>query len=370
MRSSFFALFFLSLVGAPSSVLACTCARLPPPGADVALSLAQRTPNKDEAIFEGTVSNAQLKGSLFDAKVGDLISADLDGDSPFMLVSFDVSRSYSGQQEKKVELRTGMGGGDCGYPFEVGKQYLVYAGKDESGQLSTGICSGTGLLEDRQADIASLRGDPVIQTDPPEHRASAPTRLCGHVVKSSQASATEHRLMLISVGDKSPVPKDEAQVNDDGSFCASNVSPGEYYLLYVGGIQECPTSFGFYPGVTKFSDAEPISLKSGQPIENLLLKVPFQPSYSVTGTVAVPEKSDSDLQPKVLLISAEQVFVGLFYSQDLSPSGSFRFPQVLPGKYWAIVIVEADDNSKWFTKKVEVDIDNNVSGLSLTLTRK
>jgi hypothetical protein len=370
MRSSFPALLFLSLVVAPSSVLACSCPHPPPPEPNAAPSPVERIPDKDEAVFEGTVSNAQLKGSLFDAKVGDLISADLEGDSPFMLVSFDVSRSYSGQQEKRVELRTGMGGGDCGYPFEVGKQYLVYAGKDESGQLSTGICSGTGLLEDRKADIASLRGSPVIQTDPPEHRAPVPARLCGHVVKSNQVSATEHRLMLISVGDKSPVPTDEAQVNDDGSFCAISVSPGEYYLLYVGGTQESPTSFGFYPGVTKLSEAETISLKSGQQIENLLLKVPFQPSYSVSGTVAVPEKFDSELQAKVLLFDAEQVFLGLIYRQDLSPGVSFRFPQVLPGKYWAIVMVESDDNSKWLTKKVEVDVDNNVSGLALTLTQK
>jgi hypothetical protein len=369
MRSFSIELLLLSMAITPASLLACTCAHPPPPGPNGVSSSVERGPDKDEAIFEGSVANAQLKGSLVDAKVGDLIAADVGEDSLFMLVSFDVSRSYSGQPRKNVEVRTGLGGGDCGYPFEVGKQYLVYGWKDESGQLFTGICSGTGLLEDRKADIASLRGDPVISLGP-EHGVPASTALCGHIVKSNQASSTENRLLLISVGDKSPVPSDEAEVNDDGSFCATNVSPGEYYLLYVGGTEECPTSFGFFPGVAKFSDAETVALKSGQQIENLLLHVPFQPLYSVSGTVEAPEESEAELQPKVLLFNAEQVFVGLIYRQDLSPSGSFRLPQVLPGKYWAVVMVDADDNSKWFTTKVAVDVDNNVSGLVLTLLQK
>jgi hypothetical protein len=369
MRSSFLALLFLSMTFTPASVLACKCAPPPPPGPNAAPSPVERVPNKDEVVFEGTVVNAQLKWTFLDAKVGDLISADLDGDWPFMIVSFDVSRSYSGQQKKKVELRTGLGAGDCGYLFEVGRQYLVYAWKGQSGELSTGICSGTGLLENRKADIASLRGGRVSSPDS-EHRVPAPTKVCGHIVKSNQPSSSENSLVLIGVGNKSPAPSDEAQVNDDGSFCAMNVSPGEYYLLYVGGTEEAPTSFGFFPGVTKLSDAKTVAVERGQQVDNLLLKVPFQPTYSVSGTVAAPEKFDAELQPEIVLLNAEQVFLGLTYRQDLSPNGSFSFPNVLPGKYWAIVMVEAGDSSKWFTKKVEVDVDNNVSGLSLTLTRK
>jgi hypothetical protein len=368
MRFCCVVFLYLTTVLSPSSVVACSCARLPPPEPGAAPYLVERTPNPDEAIFEGTVTNAQLKGSFFDANVGDLVSADLDGESPFMLISFDISRSYSGRQSKTLQLRTGLGGGDCGYPFEVGKQYLVYAFKNESGEFSTGICSPTGPLEDSKGVIASLRGDRVISTDP-EPRVPA-TRLCGHIVKNNQASSTENRILLISVGNKSPVPSDEAQVSDDCSFCATNVSPGEYYLLYVGGSEEAPTSFGYFPGVAKFSEAETVALKSGQQIENLLLKVPIQASYSVSGTVAAFDKSFADLQPKVALLRAGQIFLGLNYRQDLSPNGSFTFPNVLPGKYWAIVMVETGENSKWFTKKVEVDVDNNVSGLSLTLTQK
>ena len=83
--------------------------------------------------------------------------ADLAEDPPVMQISFDVSRSYRGARQKNVRIRTGVGAGDCGFQFEVGKQYLVYAFADESGQLSTGICSGTALLEKNQANLSYLR---------------------------------------------------------------------------------------------------------------------------------------------------------------------------------------------------------------------
>jgi hypothetical protein len=369
MRSYYLAPLLLLIALIPIPAFACTCAPPPPPDPNHSSTLSTPPSIETGTTFEGTVTGAHLKWDLVDANVGDLISADLDKDPPYMLVSFDVSRSYSGQQGKKVELRTGLGGGDCGVPFEVGKQYLVYAWKDESGKLSTGICSGTGFLEDRKADLAALRGEPAVSPDA-DKLALPSTRLCGHVVKSSQANSPENSLLLISAGDKSPVPTDEAEIAADGSFCAKDVAPGEYYLLYVGGTEEIPDSFGFFPGVTKLSDAKTISVGRGQQIENLLLKVPFQPSYSVSGGVTAFDKAYTELQPKVALFNAEYIQVGLIYSQGLSSDGTFEFPHVLPGKYLAIVTVDGDDASKWLTTKVAVDVDNNVSGLSLTLVKK
>jgi hypothetical protein len=367
MRFCCVALLYLTTAVAPASVLACSCSQLPPPEPGATPYLIERPPNPDEAIFEGTVTDAQLKGSLFDAKVGDLISADLDGDSPFMLVSFDVSHSDSEQQLKTFQLRTGLGGGDCGYPFKVGKRYRVYSFKTESGEFSTGICSGTNVLEDKAA-IASLRGEPAALTEP--QRAALPTRLCGHIVDSNRETSTETRLVLIDAGNKSSVPSEQAEVNSDGSFCAVDIPLGEYYLLYRSGDTEAPDSFAFFPGATKFSDAKAIAIKSGQQVEDLLLKVPFQPSYSVSGAVAAFDKSLLAFRPKVVLLKEDQIYLRLNYRQDLSPDGTFAFPHVLPGRYWAIIAVDGADASKWFTTKVAVDVDSHVSGVSLTLVKK
>jgi hypothetical protein len=57
-----------------------------------------------------------------------------------------------GQQE--IEILTGLGGGDCGYPFETGAEYVIYAYNNSDGHLETGICSRTRPLPQAADDMA------------------------------------------------------------------------------------------------------------------------------------------------------------------------------------------------------------------------
>jgi len=98
---------------------------------------------------------------LKEAQIGDVISTvatGLDRDGPLILVSLEVLHSYRGDQRKHMWLSTGLGGGDCGFDFEVGKQYLVYAFKDETGELSTNISTRTTRLEKSSENLAYPRG--------------------------------------------------------------------------------------------------------------------------------------------------------------------------------------------------------------------
>ena len=47
----------------------------------------------------------------------------------------------------RVEVRTGSGGGDCGYTFIKGVRYLVFARRNGE-QLNTSICSPTKPISD------------------------------------------------------------------------------------------------------------------------------------------------------------------------------------------------------------------------------
>jgi hypothetical protein len=59
-----------------------------------------------------------------------------------VLVRFRVESVWKGKAFQEVTIFTGQGGGDCGYRFEVGESYLVYAyGSNEN--LSTNICQRT-----------------------------------------------------------------------------------------------------------------------------------------------------------------------------------------------------------------------------------
>lgn len=60
-----------------------------------------------------------------------------------------------GQQE--VEIATGLGGGDCGFSFQVGVDYVVYAYRNSQGRLETGICSRTRLFSQAAEDVEYIR---------------------------------------------------------------------------------------------------------------------------------------------------------------------------------------------------------------------
>lgn len=70
------------------------------------------------------------------------------GESGFLTsyaARFVVEENFSGAVAgSEVTVYTGMGGGDCGYPFVSGVNYLVYAGQQNGdGRLHAGICSAT-----------------------------------------------------------------------------------------------------------------------------------------------------------------------------------------------------------------------------------
>jgi hypothetical protein len=85
------------------------------------------------------------------------------------LVTFRVVERFFGVTESDVTVRTGMGGGDCGYGFVVGTTYLVYAYTLADGSLTTSICSRTQPSSSAGADLKYLRG----LTTPPAVEARA-----------------------------------------------------------------------------------------------------------------------------------------------------------------------------------------------------
>jgi hypothetical protein len=99
---------------------------------------------RSDAVFTGTVRSIEQADYL-------------DG-SPYRssVVTMEVDRGFIKSSPGTILLATGSGGGDCGYPFVVGRRYLVYASKTESGRLSTGICSRTRPLEEAADDVAYL----------------------------------------------------------------------------------------------------------------------------------------------------------------------------------------------------------------------
>jgi hypothetical protein len=74
---------------------------------------------------------------------------------PQRKVQIKVTEALVGlsSNQKEIVVETGLGGGDCGYGFQRGLDYIVYASKKPDGSFSTGICTPTRPIENATDDL-------------------------------------------------------------------------------------------------------------------------------------------------------------------------------------------------------------------------
>jgi hypothetical protein len=80
-------------------------------------------------------------------------------------VFFKVIDAWKGLEKTFVEVNTGRGGGDCGYTFEIGKEYLIYASHAygiPDNYWVTGICGRTSELAFAAEDLDYLSAFPTL----------------------------------------------------------------------------------------------------------------------------------------------------------------------------------------------------------------
>jgi hypothetical protein len=128
-----------SIVIVSTGVMACICATRPPPEEAFA---------KADAVFLGTV-----------AEMGPLSREVPIGTQSRMLlkpVLFRVIETWKGANVRSRVVYTGDGRGDCGYPFLLGSNYLIYAQVMSSNVLVTDICTRTCDESRATADLGVL----------------------------------------------------------------------------------------------------------------------------------------------------------------------------------------------------------------------
>lgn len=131
MAAVSFAVLVLFAVG---GVFACSC-------------LMPGTPSEEfgkyDYIFSGKVASI---GYPIDAVGEEAYSLD---------IVFNVSIVWQGLLGSEVHIRTAKDSAACGYPFNEGEEYLVYASGNES-KKSANICSRTKLLSEANEDLEYL----------------------------------------------------------------------------------------------------------------------------------------------------------------------------------------------------------------------
>jgi hypothetical protein len=74
------------------------------------------------------------------------------------IYTFAVDRGWAGRLSGTLYVWSGRGGGDCGYVFDLGRSYLVYADEGaRPAQLWTGDCSDTAPLREAGKQLRHLR---------------------------------------------------------------------------------------------------------------------------------------------------------------------------------------------------------------------
>lgn len=125
------------LIGSfPSITNACSCAELPS---------VEEEFERSQAVFSGKVVDVREKRSL----KGELTKS----------VLFEVTNTWRGVKQSQIIITTGQGGGSCGFHFNEGQEYLVYAYESTmygAKSLVTTICDRTNELSVLQEDLTIL----------------------------------------------------------------------------------------------------------------------------------------------------------------------------------------------------------------------
>jgi hypothetical protein len=144
---------------------------------------------------------------------------------PERLCRFAVERFFKGAEKADIEVRTGMGGGDCGYSFKIGERYLVYANVvSPTGRLYTSICSRTKAVAGASEDLDYLFGLPD---------SASKTRISGRVLRQSDEVDEDGfrdwipmpglRVELVGAGKHF-----EVVTSAEGVYQATALPPGKY----------------------------------------------------------------------------------------------------------------------------------------------
>jgi len=120
-------------------ILACTCA---PPGTPT------EELQKSDAVFIGTVIDLTP------------VNRDQSGMFLFHKVKLEVKSYWKGVNLGEVTVTTAAQSGMCGFAFEQGSTYLVYAFV-QGDSLLTNICTRTKRLSEAEEDVEEL-GKPLV----------------------------------------------------------------------------------------------------------------------------------------------------------------------------------------------------------------
>jgi len=146
-RVIFFILQIFISFGFSVSAYACSCENQSTP--------ADALQNSD-AVFSGKVIS-----------IAELNKGDFRSSSDPLIIKFEADTVWKGPDTQTITVFTAASSASCGFEFQEGKSYLVYANGDYS-SLDVSLCSRTTLFANAYEDLKSIGNGIKPQDTPPE----------------------------------------------------------------------------------------------------------------------------------------------------------------------------------------------------------
>ena len=229
-------------------------------------------------------------------------------------VTLHVSERFQGNAGDSLVVRTEVGTEACGYPFEVGHEYLVFASESQ-GKVTVTTCSATQPAKMAVARIQQLRAlrDGTTLPDMYGFVGTSPLRW------DQKGWEQVQPVPGLTVTARSDSAEYRTQTAEDGSYAFQGIPTGRYQMS----VDAPPGRRAFWGG-----SAEHVGTSPGVPCA-----VNFEIFWDglISGTVI-----DRDGQPAAGMITAqytgpEALPAGSFGSQV--KEGRFEIQRLPPGRY-------------------------------------
>jgi hypothetical protein len=235
------------------------------------------------------------------------------------LVVFTMDRAFRGVDGVTAEVATGMGGGDCGYPFRVGERYIVYAFRTRDGsRLAASICSRTRPAAGAVEDLKFIEGLPTT---------GAGARVYGAITHWERDLATgESRnygpVPSVRVTLHGPSGTQETRTDGAGGYSIQGLAPGRYELDVT---PPTPFSTKYLHLKIELRDSracavEDFGVRYDGRIRGVALDAEGTPAADITIQAMSAERVESGGNVETL-------------SAKTDSAGHFEFAEVPPGRY-------------------------------------
>ncbi len=214
---------------------------------------------------------------------GTLLGRRTAGDGPAVLprplrkVRIQIHEVLSGVDpaQSEIEVLTGQGGGDCGYLFQTGTDYVIYAYTNAEESLETGICSRTQPLARAAEDVSYFRA-----------MAGAPATGSLRVQTGIPGLPGKPGATIVAARDQSRL---RSVTNAAGEAVFSDLAPGEYVVHAErdGDLSDDPKVKMHAKGCSSLTLLRTLRLvghvrmKSGQPAARI--EVQYRPLQGLPG---------------------------------------------------------------------------------------